>query len=108
MAAIGERIRQVLRILHTDGQSTARHVYERMAPTPKHREESTKYLARAAKHGFAQRIETTPASYVITPAGIDLIVARRDAVWRRPPVSRTMPSKRIPVSVWDLARTLSQ
>lgn len=106
MAVIGERIRRVLRILHTDGQSTARHVYERMAPTPKHREESTKYLARAAQHGFAQRIETTPVSYTITPAGIGLIVSKREAVWRRPPVSRSMPSRRVPVSVFDLARTL--
>ena len=104
MAVIGNRIRQVLRILHTDGHCTAREVFDRMDGALRAREEANKYLLRATAHGYVQRYDGRPASYGITPAGVRLITQKADAEWPRKSVQRSVP--RGPNSVFDLARTL--
>ena len=100
MAVIGNRIRQVLRILHTEGQCTAREVFERMGDV-KAREEANKYLLRAESRGFVLRHAGRPDGFTITQAG-------REAI-QTPTRLRPLPvllRPRGPCSVFDLARTL--
>lgn len=100
MAVIGNRIREVLRILHTDGQCTAREVFERMAGVNA-REEANKYLLRAEKRGLVLRHAGKPDGFTITQDG-------RQAI-QTPTRLRPLPllvRPRGPASVWDYARTL--
>lgn len=101
MAVIGNRIRQVLRILHTDGPCTAREVFER-GDGSKEPHESAKYLQRAVVLGLARRSEDKPVVFTISQQGSELV----DEVERIKGVRKRQPSRRFasgPSSVWDYA-----
>ena len=103
MAVIGNRIRQVLRILHTDGPCTAREVFDRMDGAINDLAEASKYLYRARNLGLATCTSDRPALHTITDAGVTLISSARIAGVHEIP-KRSVP--RGPASVFDLARTL--
>lgn len=101
MAVIGNRIREVLRILHAEGQCTSSEIFARLRESVSTSAEVSKYLCRAGKLGFVTRIEGRPAAYVITQAGRECL-AMKPAIKPLPVLLRP----RGPCSVFDLARTL--
>lgn len=103
MAAIGNRIKQVLRILRADGPCTSREIFTRMDGALNDLAEVSKYIYRARKLGLVHSISGRPALHVILPAGVELLGPERIAGVRTMP---TQVAPKGPSSVFDLARTL--
>lgn len=100
MAVIGNRIRQVLRILNTDGPCTAREVFDRMDGAVNDLAEVSKYLYRARNLGLAKCTGERPSVHRILPAGVALIGPERIGGVQKM-ARRSAP--RGPASVWDYA-----
>ena len=100
MAVIGNRIKQVLRILHTDGPCTSREIFDRMDGALNDLAEVSKYVFRARKLGLVTSIDERPAIHAITEAGVSLVGPERVAGVHKRAEHR---APRGPSSVWDYA-----
>jgi len=98
MAVIGNRIKQVLRILRDDGQATARMVAVASGESLDGHD-AAKYLQRAVELGYAKRVGDKPVVFAITEQGRELL----DEVRGVKPPKRSRKFASGPSSVWDYA-----
>lgn len=97
---------KVIRHLETVGSATSAEIYA--AVGLKRSSSGTgliQYLSASLHHGYVARTEPRPgrtAVWRLGPTRMPPDIATR----ARMPAKRTMPSRRVPVSVFDLARTL--